>query len=210
MRPPAWFRFWPTDFLADHRLRSLTAEQRGWWLQLRCEAWRRQPQCSLPTDPGALWRLAGASSRKKFERESGPMLECFELRDGFFWDVLGLSEAAHIARYSEGGKLTAQLRWNQQKGDSRLVASSELANSQSCNVDTDLDKEKEKEKDSEQRRAASSTAGGPDGRQRTTKVKSFLSKVKAQTKMPEPNPDARREELRLQAAIVAKKFGGRQ
>jgi len=62
-----WFPFFTTDWLANDVVRFGCDYQRGWYIQLLVECWRRGG--ALPDDPNVLWRLAGASSKKAFEND---------------------------------------------------------------------------------------------------------------------------------------------
>lgn len=73
--PLYWMKFDARAYMSDQRIQMMTAEQRGLWLTLRCSAWLNGG--SLP-DTDGLWRLAGASSRKRFEKVCDPCLAEFD------------------------------------------------------------------------------------------------------------------------------------
>lgn len=58
----------------------MTSEQRGWYIQLLCEAWESEIQATLPNDLKILWILAGAASEQVFNTCSSPVLSMFEKR----------------------------------------------------------------------------------------------------------------------------------
>jgi hypothetical protein len=80
-----WFQFFPTDWFAANAVRLGRDYQRGWYIQLLAECWRRGGM--LPDDSEMLWRLAGAESRAAFENASENLLvldefELVQLEDG--------------------------------------------------------------------------------------------------------------------------------
>lgn len=76
MKSPA-FQFYPKDWLSSRGVRMMTSEQRGWYIQLLCEAWESEVQGTLPNDPKILWILAGASSEHLFNTCSTPVIAMF-------------------------------------------------------------------------------------------------------------------------------------
>jgi hypothetical protein len=89
-------------------------------IQLWCEAWESDPAGTLPADSEMLWRLAGASSRKRFEKASEAVLAQFELCDGryFLAELVEQHEglaAMHESRTRAAMK-GAQARWNNRDG----------------------------------------------------------------------------------------------
>lgn len=80
MKSPA-FQFYPNDWLSSRRVRIMTAEQRGWYIQLLCEAWESEVQGTLPYDMDILWILAGAPNQQTFNASSTPVIAMFELKD---------------------------------------------------------------------------------------------------------------------------------
>lgn len=73
----AWFQFYPGDWFASNTVRFGRDYQRGWYIQLFAECWRRGGM--LPDDPAMLWRWAGADSKETFERDKSIVLSEFEL-----------------------------------------------------------------------------------------------------------------------------------
>ena len=70
--PLYWLKLNARDFNADFNILSMTDYQVGWYIKLRILAW--QNAGVLPADTSKLWRLAGARSKKVFERESALVL----------------------------------------------------------------------------------------------------------------------------------------
>lgn len=108
-----WYKFSPSDWLS--RARFLSPEQAGYLIRLECESWNLEPRCSLPADPDKLWQLAGAPSKKRFEKESVPVLAHFELREGRYYSpmLVALDQArqAIALERQAAGKRGAQGRW---------------------------------------------------------------------------------------------------
>jgi len=74
--PLYWFKFNVRDFYADQNVQMMTDCQLGWHTKLRASAW--QNGGFLPADGDNLWRLAGATSKKSFLRDSDLVLAEFE------------------------------------------------------------------------------------------------------------------------------------
>jgi hypothetical protein len=74
--PLYWFKFNVRDFYADQRVQMMTDSQLGWYIRLRASAW--QNGGFLPADNENLWRLAGAKSKRTFQRDSELVLANYE------------------------------------------------------------------------------------------------------------------------------------
>jgi hypothetical protein len=61
------FQFYPKDWLSSESVICMSAEQRGWYIQLLCYAWQGEPGGSLPAADRKLKALAGAGDKKKEE-----------------------------------------------------------------------------------------------------------------------------------------------
>lgn len=114
-REAPWFKLYAARWLGDRNIRHMTPEQRGYTIQLWCEAWESDPAGTLPSDETLLWKLAGAPSRKRFATVSSVVLAQFELRDGryFFAELIEQHEglaAVHESRTRAAMK-GAQKRW---------------------------------------------------------------------------------------------------
>jgi hypothetical protein len=124
-----WFQFFPNDWLASNAVRLGRDYQRGWYIQLLAECWRRGGM--LPDDSEMLWRLAGAESRAAFEDASENLLvldefELVQLDDGAQM-LLHPWMAEHYAK---------QRKAYQQKCDASAIAS---AKRKARTADTILD-----------------------------------------------------------------------
>ena len=73
--PLYWFKFNVRDFCADQELQRMTDYQLGWWIKLLVSAWHNGGY--LPADHDSLWRLAGAASKKRFQKHSGLVLSAY-------------------------------------------------------------------------------------------------------------------------------------
>jgi hypothetical protein len=65
--PLYWFKFNVRDFYADQKIQMMTDYQIGWCIRLRASAWLNGG--FLPADQDRLWRLAGAKSKRAFDRD---------------------------------------------------------------------------------------------------------------------------------------------
>lgn len=75
-KPPA-FQFYVKDWLSSESVVVMTAEQRGWYIQLLCHAWNGEPIATLPTDDRKLKALAGAGDSWATDKQA--VLDCFEV-----------------------------------------------------------------------------------------------------------------------------------
>lgn len=75
-----WFPFYPMDWMSDRRVRNMTAEERGAYMQLLCEFWVNGP---LPDSDSELL-LAANVTRGEWDRVKDVVLACFERREGFY------------------------------------------------------------------------------------------------------------------------------
>jgi uncharacterized protein YdaU (DUF1376 family) len=113
MKSPA-FQFYPKDWLASRSVRLMTDQQRGWYIQLLCEAWESEVQGTLPNDPKILWKLAGAASEQVFNACSTPVLQMFRISgDQLIHDRLVreiVKQKVWSEHCSNAGKLSAEKR----------------------------------------------------------------------------------------------------
>jgi uncharacterized protein YdaU (DUF1376 family) len=128
-REAPWFKFYAARWLGDRNIRYMTPEQRGYTIQLWCEAWESDPAGTLPEDPAILWRLAGAPSRKRFEKVSAPMLAQFELRDGRYFQAELIEQHEGLAAIHES-RTRAALKGAQARWRNRDAMPSALPNAQ--------------------------------------------------------------------------------
>jgi len=78
-KPPA-FQFYVKDWLSSESVVVMTAEQRGWYIQLLCHAWNGEPIATLPADDCKLKALAGAGDGWAMDKQA--VLDCFEVEGG--------------------------------------------------------------------------------------------------------------------------------
>jgi hypothetical protein len=164
------------------------------------EAWQSEPCGSLPDDPGTLWRLAGAKSRRRFESCAEAVLQSFDLEDGRYWnrqlvslydDMEAIGAERRIA-----GRLGASAKWGRGK---------RMANAMTLPKQTDGDIEemrKEREVDSEkqlhgkaEREPETSSFARIAGLTKAV----FEEKAMPRAAMDETELQARRKKLREQA-----------
>jgi uncharacterized protein YdaU (DUF1376 family) len=115
-KPPA-FQFYVKDWLSSESVVTMSAEQRGWYIQLLCHAWNGDPIASLPTEDGKLKALAGAGDSWASDKQA--VLECFELENGRFVNRKLAAQyqdlVAYHSKQRENGQKGARSRW--EKGD---------------------------------------------------------------------------------------------
>jgi Bifunctional DNA primase/polymerase, N-terminal/Primase C terminal 1 (PriCT-1) len=72
-----WFPFNTREWRADPNIMLMDDAQTGWCIRLIVCAWERRGY--LPADMNKLWKLAGASSKKVFERRCELVLAAYEV-----------------------------------------------------------------------------------------------------------------------------------
>jgi uncharacterized protein YdaU (DUF1376 family) len=128
-KPPA-FQFYVKDWLSSESVVTMTAEQRGWYIQLLCHAWNGEPIASLPTEDSKLKTLAGAGDNWVTDRQT--VLDCFELENARLVNKK-LSEqyqelAAYHSKQRENGQKGARSRWKGDGDTNGSTTNSPLAN----------------------------------------------------------------------------------
>jgi hypothetical protein len=78
---PHWFPFYVERWRGSLWVRAMTAEQRGWFIQMLTEAWDYKLTGHLPNDPALLWMFAGAESRAAFEERGRIVMDRFKVTD---------------------------------------------------------------------------------------------------------------------------------
>lgn len=73
------FNMFPRDWVTGTV--TLTAEQKGWYIDLLCFSWDQSPPCTLPNDENLLARIAGATLHR-WRKHGGPVREKFDVIDG--------------------------------------------------------------------------------------------------------------------------------
>lgn len=113
------FQFYPSDWLSDAKVQSLTAAQEGIYIRLLCYCWR---EGSLPSDGSAIAQLC---KREVTELDIDHVLKTFFCeRDGNYYnkrlDKERQKQISFAKERSKSGKLGAKKRW--QKDDSSAIA----------------------------------------------------------------------------------------
>jgi len=132
MKIPPAFQFFPRDWLTSRSVSVMTPAQRGYYINLLSHAWLAEKPGTLPNDHEILWKLAGAISRREFEKESDLVLAQFRVNKGgktLSNSRLIQERQAQIRRKSnfvESGRLGASARWH--NGLSGDAIKSPLAN----------------------------------------------------------------------------------
>ncbi len=112
MKSPA-FQFYPNDWISSRSVRLMTAEQKGWYISLICEAWMSEDQGTLPDDSELLKRLVGATGCK--ENEWQLVINNFVSKNGRLINERLVKEKSKQENFSkhqsESGKAGARKRW---------------------------------------------------------------------------------------------------
>lgn len=91
----------------------MSPAQRGWYINLLCEAWMSEEQGTLPDDPELLKRLVGATGCK--DSEWAEIMTNFASKNGKLINARLLSEKKKQESFSkhqsESGKAGARKRW---------------------------------------------------------------------------------------------------
>lgn len=139
-KPPA-FQFYVKEYLTSKAVISMTPAQRGYYMHLLCHAWDSDRPGYLPDDPALLWKLAGATSRESFERESALVLAEFPkagrgVRANKRLVNERRSQIARSEQFSRSGSAGAAAKWGASRGTttpsvaakSQVGDSSEISN----------------------------------------------------------------------------------
>lgn len=116
MAKAPWFPFYVDAWRSSLSVRTMTAEQCGYYIWLMVEQWA-DPDCRLPNDMEKLAVLAHAKSTKHFEATCGPVLEKFPgLKGGHYRANKRLSSEAQVTREffeqkRAAGLQSAKKRW---------------------------------------------------------------------------------------------------
>ncbi len=150
MNRAPWFKFDSADWISNRTIRYLTAEQRGYLVQLRAEMWESEVRGTLPDNPEMLWQFAGAESRDRFEQQSQSVMQLFQRRDGLIICPM-LSEQASMLNMkskarSKAGKASGESR--RKKSTSNTCSTNSEQKRRDTDTDTDTD-EKQIQKQTE-------------------------------------------------------------
>lgn len=112
----------------------MTAEQRGWYIQLLCEAWDSEIQGTLPNDPKMLWILAGAENEQVFNTCSTPVISMFKVKGDSLYHERLMDEYSKQQMLSE-----ARSRAGVQSGKSRrqIIKDKHVARLNTCSTDVE-------------------------------------------------------------------------
>lgn len=106
------FQFYPSDWLGDAKVRAMTPEARGAYIDLLCYCWQEQ---SLPLELPTIARMVSVSA-SAFKTRLWPQISpCFMQYHGRFrhrrLDQERAKQAAFHAERSEAGRRGAAHRW---------------------------------------------------------------------------------------------------
>ena len=115
-KPPA-FQFYVKDWLSSESVVVMTAEQRGWYIQLLCHAWNSEPIATLPADDRKLKALAGAAESWATEKQA--VLDCFEVEGDRLVNRRLANQFKEMEEFrnskSEAGRKGNEMRWNKNR-----------------------------------------------------------------------------------------------
>jgi uncharacterized protein YdaU (DUF1376 family) len=117
-KPPA-FQFYVKDWLSSESVVVMTAEQRGWYIQLLCHAWNSDPIATLPADDRKLKALAGAGDSWATDKQA--VLDCFEVDGDRLVNRRLAEQFQQLEEFrnskSEAGRKGNEARWNKDRKD---------------------------------------------------------------------------------------------
>jgi uncharacterized protein YdaU (DUF1376 family) len=117
-KPPA-FQFYVKDWLSSESVVVMTAEQRGWYIQLLCHAWNSEPIATLPADDRKLKTLAGAGDGWATDKQA--VLDCFEVEGDRLVNRRLEAQHQELQEFhnskSEAGRKGNEVRWNKNRSD---------------------------------------------------------------------------------------------
>ena len=109
-----YMRFYPGDWLSDPKVRRLTWEQKGIYIDMLSLMWKNGENASLPDDPDAIASMLGIQKRKFlkifrvfFEKN----FEIFFRADGRIFQKRVLSEWEAASEKSQKATASARRRW---------------------------------------------------------------------------------------------------
>jgi uncharacterized protein YdaU (DUF1376 family) len=115
-KPPA-FQFYAKDWLTSKAVISMSAVQRGYYIHLLAHSWDSPRPGYLQDDPELLWKLAGAKSRKHWEKDAALVLAQFPkagrgIRVNRRLAGERKAQVDRSSRYSSSGLAGAKARWD--------------------------------------------------------------------------------------------------
>jgi len=114
-KPPA-FQFYIKDWLSSPRVRTMSAEQRGCYINLLAYSWPEGISYDTPDARSTLWALAGMPDADAWGKIAAPVLACFDEKDGRLVNAKleeqfkGLDAYHRMQR--DKAKKGADARWN--------------------------------------------------------------------------------------------------
>lgn len=104
------FQFYPKDWQSDERVKLMTYEQRGLYIDLLCHCWL---EGSLPADVSAIGRIVHQSPARFTRMWNGPLGQCFYLRDDGRWSQKRLdAEREKQERFRRRQSDAAASKWH--------------------------------------------------------------------------------------------------
>jgi uncharacterized protein YdaU (DUF1376 family) len=125
-KQPAWFPFFPNDWLSSTDILMMTGVQAHGYLLLLCHAWNSD-DCGLPNDDQILSKLAriGREYGSYWPPNKQAILKHFVLRDNRWYNVKLLSIRLKTQEKSESAQGSANARWGPKKNANALRTQSE-------------------------------------------------------------------------------------
>ena len=108
LKPPS-FPFYVNNWLASRRVSAMKPEQEGAYVRLLCHAWG-EDDCGLPDDQEELAMLSRLNGR--WAELCGPILKCFEKRDGRLFNERLLNCWKEAQEYRQSQSERANRRWH--------------------------------------------------------------------------------------------------
>lgn len=139
MSKPPWFKFYSADWLSSSKIRSLTLEEKGLFVDMMAVSWQETPPGTLPVDKKILAIILGRNTRQLSSKSVRNLLELWPETDGRLvnkkmYEIGQELENKH-AKLSEAGKRGNQKRWG---GDSGGDSPSDRNPDSETDTDTSL------------------------------------------------------------------------
>ncbi|MBL8026732.1 MAG: DUF1376 domain-containing protein, partial [Fibrobacteres bacterium] len=126
MKELPYFRFFPGDWLSDGKITLMTLKEQGALIRLLSYSWKME-NCELPIDKSKLVSLSGLHSTNELDG----VLTYFDKTESGYYSTLLKKEKERAFNWriksSEGGKKSAQLRKNTDKGGSTNVSTNSMS-----------------------------------------------------------------------------------
>jgi uncharacterized protein YdaU (DUF1376 family) len=189
----------------------MSAEQRGWYIQLLCHAWLSDPIATLSDDERKLKTLAGAG--ENWNTDKDVVLACFEREGGRLINRRLAAQHAELEAFrnerSESGRKGNEARWRKYRSASAQQSQSDrsdIANDRSSTATASASASSTSVRFSSDERSHSAETGqedkNPTGLQSLVDIYDILSGTERDVEDPAYPEEFRRGEQRFAATGI--------